>query len=92
MAALQASVQPEEAGWQQEALLDCMKGLSDVDRDLLWFCYGTQRSFREVAEQLGRSPQSAYASAEPDQAGAVERDPRPAAARREHPRGPEERP
>ncbi len=68
-----------------------MKGLSDVDRDLLALCYGTQQSFREVAEQLGRSPQSVYDSLSRIRRVLLECIER-AAARREHPRGPEERP
>lgn len=47
---------------QQEALLDCMNKLSAVDLELVKLCYGSQCSFREVAEQLGRSPQSVYDS------------------------------
>ncbi len=89
LAALQARIQPEDAGFQQEALLDCMKGLSDADRQLLDLCYGTQRSFREVAEELGRSPQSVYDSLSRIRRVLLECIDR-AAARREHPRGPEE--
>ena len=60
LAALQASIDPDEAGLQQEALADCMERLPDVDRQLVELCYGTQESFRTIAERLGRSPQSVY--------------------------------
>jgi RNA polymerase sigma-70 factor, ECF subfamily len=60
LAALQAKIQAEQAGLQQEALIDCVKGLSEADRQLVDLCYSTERSFREIAEQLGRSPQSVY--------------------------------
>lgn len=62
LAALQASVRADEAGVQQEALVDCMNKLSAMDLELVKLCYGSRCSFRQVAEQLGRSPQSVYDS------------------------------
>ncbi len=60
LAALQASVHPSDAGLQQEALIDCMERLPESDRQLVELCYGSHESFRQVAERLGRSPQSVY--------------------------------
>lgn len=60
LAALQASINPSDAGLQQEALADCMKRLPDGDRRLVTLCYGSHNSFREVAKRLGRSSQSVY--------------------------------
>ena len=60
LASLQASIAPSEVELAQEALVDCMKKLPDNDRRLVEACYGGGLSFREVAEQLGRSAQSVY--------------------------------
>ena len=60
LAVLQASINPADAGLQQEALADCMKRLPDGDRRLVKLCYGSRDSFREVAKRLGRSSQSVY--------------------------------
>ncbi|MBN1394413.1 MAG: sigma-70 family RNA polymerase sigma factor [Pirellulales bacterium] len=60
LAALQASISPRDAGLQQEALVDCMERLPESDRRLVELCYGGGESFRQVAERLGRSPQSVY--------------------------------
>jgi RNA polymerase sigma-70 factor, ECF subfamily len=62
LAALQASVHADGQDLKQEALVDCMKKLSAADCELLKLCYGSRQSFRQVAEQLGRSPQSIYDS------------------------------
>jgi RNA polymerase sigma-70 factor, ECF subfamily len=43
-----------------EALQDCKERLSEDDRSLLDACYGRDLSFRETADQLGRSPRSVY--------------------------------
>jgi RNA polymerase sigma-70 factor (ECF subfamily) len=60
LAAMQASIRVEDAGLQQEALPDCLEQLPDADRQLVELCYGGRESFRQVAERLGRSPQSVY--------------------------------
>jgi RNA polymerase sigma-70 factor, ECF subfamily len=90
LAALQARIQPEHAGLQQEALVDCIRGLSATDRQLVDLCYGAERSFREVAEQLGRSPQSVYDSLSRIRRVLLECIDR-TVARTEHPRDREER-
>ncbi len=43
-----------------EALDECKKSLKEADAQLLNTCYGDARSFREIAEQLGRSVKSVY--------------------------------
>jgi len=43
-----------------EALQDCKQRLGEDDRRLLDACYGSDLSFRETADQLGRSPKSVY--------------------------------
>ena len=43
-----------------EALQDCKERLDEEDRCLLEACYGSERSFRETASHLGRSPRSVY--------------------------------
>lgn len=45
-----------------EALQDCKGQLREEDRGLLDACYGSQLSFRETAEQLGRPPKRVYKS------------------------------
>jgi RNA polymerase sigma-70 factor, ECF subfamily len=62
LAALQTRIHADGLGLQQEALLDCMKKLPASDVQLVKLCYGGSTSFREVAKQLGRSPQSVYDS------------------------------
>ncbi|MEN6448955.1 MAG: sigma-70 family RNA polymerase sigma factor [Thermoguttaceae bacterium] len=61
LAALQATM-AEDTSLQHDALIDCMKGLGRGDRQLIDLCYGAAKTFREAAEQLGRSPQSVYDS------------------------------
>jgi RNA polymerase sigma-70 factor, ECF subfamily len=60
LAAIQASVVQEDADLTQAALVDCMKKLPEGDRRLVETCYGAGHSFKDVAEQLGRSAQSIY--------------------------------
>lgn len=43
-----------------EALKECKERLDRDDSRLVEECYGTQRSFRETAHTLGRSPKSVY--------------------------------
>lgn len=62
LAALQARIHADGQNLQQEALVDCMKKLAAGDCELINLCYGSRQSFRQVAEQLGRSPQSVYDS------------------------------
>lgn len=46
---------------RRAALPGCLDRLSDSDRQLVAQCYGdSSRSFRYVAEQLGRSPNTVY--------------------------------
>lgn len=45
---------------RMESLQECKERLADADRQLLDGCYGSDRSFRETANQLGRSPKSLY--------------------------------
>jgi RNA polymerase sigma-70 factor, ECF subfamily len=47
-----------------EALQDCRDRLGADDRSLLDACYGSKRSFRETADQLGRSHKSVYKALE----------------------------
>jgi RNA polymerase sigma-70 factor, ECF subfamily len=47
-------------GARLEALQDCKQRLSEDDRRLLDVCYGSELSFRETADVLGRSPKSVY--------------------------------
>lgn len=44
------------------ALIDCIEKLGESDRRLLQLCYGEGVRVREVAAQLGRSPQSVHNS------------------------------
>ncbi|MCD4728795.1 MAG: hypothetical protein K8R46_14115 [Pirellulales bacterium] len=59
---LQASVHTVDAGLQQDGLADCMERLPESDRQLVKVCHGSHEGFRQVAERLGRSPQSVYDS------------------------------
>lgn len=43
-----------------EALKDCKEKLPDEDRRFLDLCYGSDVSFRETADRLGRTPKSVY--------------------------------
>jgi len=43
-----------------EALQECKERLDEEDGRLVDACYGSRRSFRETADQLGRSPKSVY--------------------------------
>jgi RNA polymerase sigma-70 factor (ECF subfamily) len=43
-----------------ESLQECKDQLCESDRRLLDACYGNTGSFRETAEELGRSPKSVY--------------------------------
>ena len=45
-----------------DALAYCMNKLSETDRRLAQLCYGDGMRVREVADQLGRSPQSVHNS------------------------------
>lgn len=40
------------------SLRTCMKKLADTDQNLLRQCYSGRHTFRQVAEMMGRSPQS----------------------------------
>jgi RNA polymerase sigma-70 factor, ECF subfamily len=45
-----------------DSLQECKEKLREEDRRLLEVCYGNAISFRETAQQLGRSPKSVYDS------------------------------
>ncbi len=45
-----------------EQLTECMKLLSEADQNLLRLCYDSERTIKQVAEELGRPPQSTYNS------------------------------
>ncbi|MCG8587479.1 MAG: sigma-70 family RNA polymerase sigma factor [Pirellulales bacterium] len=47
---------------ERTALEHCVEQLSPADRHLVTLCYDGQHATKEVAEQLGRSPDSVYVS------------------------------
>ena len=62
LAAIQASILPEESDARRDALRRCIEKLSQQQRSLLWKCYETTRSVKQTAEQLGRTPHSVHNS------------------------------
>lgn len=56
----QPTTSTEDAGL--DALSNCMAGLGAADRQLVHLCYGDGVQVRDVAAQLGRSPQSVHNS------------------------------
>ena len=60
LAAAQEARLDSDRDEQLEALEGCVETLPEADRHLLDDCYGTSKSFVEVARQLDRSPQSIY--------------------------------
>jgi RNA polymerase sigma-70 factor (ECF subfamily) len=53
-------VEPDLLQARLEALRECKERLEKEDARLVEACYGSQRSFRETADRLGRSPKSVY--------------------------------
>lgn len=47
---------------RHEALTNCIERLPERDRRLIDLCYGGEQTFKQVAEQLGRSVQGVYNS------------------------------
>ncbi len=47
---------------RREALRYCLKKLRESDQQLIRLCYGGKQTIKEVAQQLGRSPESVYVS------------------------------
>jgi RNA polymerase sigma-70 factor (ECF subfamily) len=60
LAAVWAEMVPEVWEARREALGHCVEKLPDNDRQLVEQCFGSDRSLRSMAEQLGRSPKSVY--------------------------------
>jgi RNA polymerase sigma-70 factor, ECF subfamily len=58
----QARLPADEFDLLGDALVECMRRLSDPDRRLVQLCYGDEQSIKEVAEQIGRPVQSTYNS------------------------------
>jgi RNA polymerase sigma-70 factor, ECF subfamily len=50
----------EEAASSLAALAGCMDKLPDNDREMLTLCYGKGVSVRQIADSMGRSPQSVH--------------------------------
>lgn len=90
LAALQTRIDTDGLALQQDALLDCMKKLPEADVRLIRLCYGGPHSFRQVAQQLGRSAQSVYDSLSRIRGVLLECIKR-SAAREEHPKIVEDR-
>ncbi len=57
-----ADRQGEPSGGGLATLNDCLERLGDADRALLQSCYGDGVPVRQLAEQMGRSPQSVHNS------------------------------
>jgi RNA polymerase sigma-70 factor, ECF subfamily len=53
---------PEEPRGSLATLTDCLQRLNDADRQLIQRCYGDGMPVRQLAEQMGRSPQSVHNS------------------------------
>ena len=63
--ALLADVVQRDAGADEaglDALAGCMDKLGDGDRQLIQLCYGDGVPVRQIADQMGRSPQSVHNS------------------------------
>lgn len=62
LAERQAAVATENADTLADRLIECMKLLSEADQNLLRLCYTSGRTIKQIAEELGRPPQSTYNS------------------------------
>jgi RNA polymerase sigma-70 factor (ECF subfamily) len=60
LAAVWGEVETERWESRREALAHCLTKLPENDRKLVETCYGTSRTLRDTANNLGRSPKGVY--------------------------------
>jgi len=62
LASVQESLPESASSAREQALKHCVEHLSAAQQQLLWKCYDGQSTVRQVAEEIGRSPQSVHNS------------------------------
>lgn len=60
LAVMQSEMDADEAAARRDALAGCLERLDEGDRQLVQQCYGSNRSFKDVAACLGRPAQFIY--------------------------------